>query len=440
MRREVDVLGGGLLFSCLLVLGLLVVSAIEPDRRFARLYRQLFIAAMVLRFAASLAIYVFGFVNVLGDEDALAWEGAAAIYADWSQRGLGVADLPAAWTKAFQSPMSIIGYQFMVATLFFLTDEPSRLLPAVLNNFFGAMTVVLAARVGSSLFSPWVGSRVGWCACLFPSLIVWSAQTLKEPVIIFLETIALYACIRLQGSRASLGPVVACATSIVFLVCFRFYAAYVTAAVIFLTLAVPHVRSGRTRFGAALAVGAIVAPVLILTGALAQHEAAIVSFDLRRLQDFRDWSSHYAASGVPLTYDLGTPIGFLLSLGIGAMHLLLAPFPWQLSTGSTRMLLTLPEIVVWWWLVIVGLLPGLRLAVRARFASVQPLVYFILGMAVVYSLTFSNLGLIYRQRAQLLPWLLVFVMVGLEQRAARKRMVIAGSRASIPLAATSLPP
>ena len=34
---------------------------------------------------------------------------------------------------------------------------------------------------------------------------------------------------------------------------------------------------------------------------------------------------------------------------------------------------------------------------------------------------FGNVGLIVRQRAQLLPWLLIFAMAGLEQRALWRR-------------------
>jgi hypothetical protein len=35
---------------------------------------------------------------------------------------------------------------------------------------------------------------------------------------------------------------------------------------------------------------------------------------------------------------------------------------------------------------------------------------------------FGNVGLIFRQRAQLLPWLLIIAVVGLERRALRKTL------------------
>lgn len=419
MKADAGVAAGALLFGALLFLGLFLVSATARDQRGARLDRQIFLVAIVLRFAASVALYGLGLVRLIGDEDASGWTAAFSLISEWERQGVTLFDLPGVWVATLLHPRGNLGYQYMVSTLFYVSGSRSRLVAAVLNNFFGAMTVVLTARVGASIFSSWVGSRVGWYACFFPSLVLWSAQTLKEPIVIFLETLALYACVLLRGSRGSLRHVVICSAAIVLLVSFRFYAAYVTGVVILLTLALPQLRSGRTRFGAALAVGALVVPLLVLTGALARHEATVQMFDLARLQDIRDWTARHTGSGVPLDYDIQTPSGMLMSVAVGGVHLLLAPFPWQLGGAGLRTLLTLPELLVWWWLVFTALVPGLRIALRHRFTDVQPLLYFVLGMAFLYGLTFSNVGLVFRQRAQLLPWLLVFAMVGLEQRAVR---------------------
>jgi len=99
---------------------------------------------------------------------------------------------------------------------------------------------------------------------------------------------------------------------------------------------------------------------------------------------------------------------------------MLAPFPWQLGGGSVRMVLTTPELIVWWWVFFVGVLPGMWHAIRTRFNEIQPLLFFLIGLGVLYSLMFGNVGLAYRQRAQLLPWLLIFAMVGLEERMRRR--------------------
>jgi hypothetical protein len=100
---------------------------------------------------------------------------------------------------------------------------------------------------------------------------------------------------------------------------------------------------------------------------------------------------------------------------------MLAPFPWQLlSGGSTRMLLTAPEVMAWWWLFIFGVLPGFWYVVRNRFNEIMPMLVFLFGLGLLYSVMFGNIGLAYRHRAQLLPWLLILAAVGLERRMLRR--------------------
>ncbi len=48
--------------------------------------------------------------------------------------------------------------------------------------------------------------------------------------------------------------------------------------------------------------------------------------------------------------DLNSPVQLGLALMYGGAHLLLAPFPWQLGGASLRMILTLPELLFWWYL------------------------------------------------------------------------------------------
>jgi hypothetical protein len=58
--------------------------------------------------------------------------------------------------------------------------------------------------------------------------------------------------------------------------------------------------------------------------------------------------------------------------------------------------------------------------VKTRGLELAPIFVFILGLGLLYSMTFGNIGLVFRQRAQLLPWLFVLAAVGLEQRAIRQ--------------------
>ena len=55
---------------------------------------------------------------------------------------------------------------------------------------------------------------------------------------------------------------------------------------------------------------------------------------------------------------------------------------------------------------------GYGVVCAKRALDVMPLLLFLLAMGTLYSLIFSNIGLGYRYRATLMPWLLIFAMVG----------------------------
>jgi hypothetical protein len=251
-------------------------------------------------------------------------------------------------------------------------------------------------------------------------MIIWSSQTLKEPTVIFLETIVLYGCVRLKVKGFSLRHIGACALAIVLVLPFRFYAAYIAGAAVALALMMPQFGKKKLSVGSAIGVAACVLPIVMMSSVLVSSEAQIERFDLKRIQKFREDIAVGSGSGVTSSYDFNSPTGLAAATFVGGSYLMLAPFPWQLGGGSIRMVLTTPELIVWWWVFFVGVLPGMWHAIRTRFNEIQPLLFFLIGLGVLYSLMFGNVGLAYRQRAQLLPWLLIFAMVGLEERMRRR--------------------
>lgn len=416
--NDPDLLAGLTVFFLLSVFGSLVLLATHNHRQTLRFQIELFVGAFFVRFAMSIMIYHSDLVNVLGDEDSSGWVIGEALQQAWVRQGIDLLGLPAVLGNAFDGPHR--GYYYLLGVFFYLTNTSTRLAAAALNGFFGALTAVFAYRVAHTLFSPWVAVRVGWCTCFFPSMIIWSAQTVKEPVVILLEMFALYGCVQLKRNGFSLRHLLLCTLAIVFLLPFRFYMVYVSSAAVILTLAMPRIRGRRTTLTSALSIGVFLMAVFSLSGLSEQQEVEVERLNLEYLQNVREKGSMGTGSGVESHYDMQTPAGFGLATAVGAAHLLLAPFPWQLASGSLRMLLTVPELLVWWWVFFVGVLPGLRYGVRTHFIDILPLLTFLIGLGLLYSLTFSNVGLVYRQRAQLLPWLLMIGMLGLEQRTLRR--------------------
>jgi 4-amino-4-deoxy-L-arabinose transferase-like glycosyltransferase len=412
-----DIISGLVIVILLGVLGFMLISSTRNHKITLRFQIKLFLCALLVRFALSFILYVFGLSKVTGDEDSLGWYYGVVLFQKWQQ--LAILDMPTVLAQAYQGDTP--GYYYLTGLLFYVTKMPDRLVAAALNCFFGALTVIFAYRAARTLFSEWVATRVGWLTCLFPSMIIWSAQTVKEPVVILLETVALYGCVRLKVKGFSIRDILLCAAAMILVIPFRFYAAYIIAATVALSLILPQIGKRKLSIGSAVILAALVIPIVTMSGVLAQHEKHFESFDLQFVQKFRENVSTGPAqfgtsSGVKSEYDLNTSSGFGLAVLVGAAHLLLAPFPWQLGGGSVRMLLSLPELLAWWWLFFVGVVPGFWLLVRKRFSEIQPMLFFIFGLGFLYSLMFGNVGLVFRQRAQLLPWLLIFAAVGLEIR------------------------
>lgn len=409
-----------LLIPLLAIGGYALISLTDTHAETRAHQKKLFLIAFAIRVLGALAIYEIGLANIVGDEDSSGFFMGRMYAGIWEAQGKTLLDLPALWVPAFEEHHR--GYYYLVGTLYFLTGVIGRMSPAILNSFFGALTVVFAYRIARSLFSNWSAVRVGWLVCFFPSMIIWSCQTLKEPVVILLETVALYSCLRLKQAGFDLKYILLCGASIMLLYPFRFYASLVAAVAVFLSMALPEIgrRTASVKIAGFLIV-LLVLPIAYSSGVIARSESQLEQFDLQRIQQFRTDIARGSGSGVENTYDLQTPGGFTVGTLVGAAHLLLAPFPWQIR-GSLRAIFTIPELLVWWWLVWVGLIPGIHHVLRHRLIEAMPALVFLAGLGLLYSMMFGNVGLIFRQRAQLLPWLLVFVVAGLELRQVRRTL------------------
>jgi 4-amino-4-deoxy-L-arabinose transferase-like glycosyltransferase len=415
---DIGMVPGTLLFIVLAFFGCMGLALTWNHRLTVRFQMALFLVAFGVRFAFSICVYQFGLVKVLHDEDSSGWVMGVPLQQLWSHQRLSLLDLPYTMLGAFQGEH--FGYKYLLGALFYVVNSPTRMIAAVLNCFFGALTVVFAYRIARILFSEWVAVRVGWWTCLLPSLIVWSGQTVKEPAVIFLETLALYGCVNLRRRGFSLRHGALCAAATLLVIPFRFYVAYITAGAIVTSLLLPHIAKRRMSIGSALMVVVLLVPLFLVSGVLIRHESQFDRFDAKFISTYRRGLAAGAGSGVETSYDIRTNQGLAAATVTGGAYLLFAPFPWELG-GSPRKMLTTPELFVWWWLVVVALIPGLWYTVRKRFSDVQPLLFFVVGLGLLYSVTFGNVGLAYRQRAQLLPWLIIFAMAGFERRVLKRR-------------------
>ncbi|HEX3151791.1 MAG TPA: hypothetical protein VHR66_27210 [Gemmataceae bacterium] len=413
--EDVGLASGLIALALLAGAGAIVIQVSSGDPGSKVFQTRLFFAALMLRFAASLAIYQFGFINTIKDEDGSGWVAGMVYNQAWEQQGRTVTDLPAMVVDAYETKNK--GYYHLLGWFFFVTGLQGRLAAAALNCSFGAMTVVLTYRTARLLLTIRGASWAGWCSCLFPSLILWSAQTVKEPVVIFLESVVLYATLRLRMSLLNPKYLFLCGGAIILLMPFRFYAAYVSVIAVLLGLLAGGSRAGR--IPGVFAAGLLAAVLIAAFGGFLQKERSADYMDLKYIESFRRNSAIGEGSGSAayIEADLSSSVGFGLAMAFGGVHLLFAPFPWQWT--SLRAMLVAPETIFWWWLCWRYVGPGLWYASRKRLADFAPLLLFVVLMALLYSVMFSNVGLAYRQRAQLLPWLFVLGGLGRERHLCR---------------------
>jgi len=416
---------GGLVASSLFfILGIIVVQ-LTHHRETVREQTSLFIAAFMVRMAMIVVVYYFGFLKVLGDEDSSGWVAGLQLCNDWRQAGYNLFSLPQAIMAEVQEQrannMYHFGYKILLGVEFFVLSMPGRISAAALNALVGSWIPVLAYRMSMQLFDNQKAARyVGWTLVFMPSLIVFSSQTIKEPVVVFIEVLCLYCCLQLAQFKFSIRHIAALILGIVMVNYMRFYVVYVILGTLFLTLTIPPIFKSKFR-NVFLTLGLLFSPIVFMV----TYRSALVELNQIRTEQARALKSYQTgfgeSTGMRLNSNVKNPFditknsqiipGFLF----GLIHLMYAPFPWHLAKGSLRMLLTTPEMLWWYYNGSFRLFRGLRDARKINLIEMLIPIAFCTPLLLFYSLIFNNIGLAYRYRAQIFPELMLFISLGYYQ-------------------------
>src|ERR1051325_8508101 len=96
--NDPDLPFGLVLFVVLGLLGSLLLLTTRNHRETIIAQIRLFVVAFALRFLASVVIYQFGLVAVLGDEDSSGWVVGATLRQTWMHHNVGLFELPGVLT------------------------------------------------------------------------------------------------------------------------------------------------------------------------------------------------------------------------------------------------------------------------------------------------------------------------------------------------------
>jgi hypothetical protein len=317
------------------------------------------------------------------------------------------------------------GMLYMVAVIYKIVGR-NMLAIQYVNSVLGAATAPLAYLISLEIFPNKRAARA--CALLtafFPSLVLWTSQGLKDGPIIFLLTLSMLATLKL-GNRFTFKYVTALALSLCGLITLRFYVFYIIVLSISVAFIMGRRRLTAQAFARQFIIVFVVGLALAYFGVSRYAGQQFESYgNFKQLQLMRMDASQSAKSGFGQDTDVSTPEGALGAIPQGLTYLILAPFPWQLT--SVRQVITLPEMVVW-WSSIPMLVLGLWFTIKHRLRQVTPILIFTTLLTLTYSILMGNVGTAYRQRAQLLIFYFIFVAIGFvlvrekREEKARKRL------------------
>ncbi|MBW3534813.1 MAG: glycosyltransferase family 39 protein [Gemmatimonadetes bacterium] len=304
-----------------------------------------------------------------------------------------------------------VGYYYWNAALYSVFGF-APLAPKLINALLGTITALVAYRLGGDLVGEGGARTSALLVMLFPSLLLWSTQNLRDAPAILLLILLLWMALRLRvrPSPTRLLPLMAL-LALLFVV--RDYMA-----VMVLFALVGSFMIARHR---RLPVNLLMAGVLLGSAIFAYRTFGLgdglldsASFEMLNVQ--RQSMATGRTAFAPEA-DISTPLRGLQFLPVGLAFFLLSPFPWQL--GSTLSVMTLPEQILWY-----ALLPmvayGAWFLVRERFNRTAPTLLFLLLTMSIYALVEGNAGTAYRHRAQLVVFMLVFAAAGIEAWRARR--------------------
>jgi 4-amino-4-deoxy-L-arabinose transferase-like glycosyltransferase len=372
-----------------------VIYRVEGDRSFLL---RLFVAGLLIRMVIGTVIHILGLQVFFGadaityDEQGftqlLVWKGEV-----FEDQPLGVG-----W-----------GMVYVVAAIYWILGRNPLAIQYV-NCVIGAATAVIIYLCAQHIFR---NNRVARAAAIFvafyPSLVLWSAQGLKDGPTVFMISIAMLMTLRL-GEKLSLKRFLILLGALLSLLSLRFYIFYLVVAAIIGSYIIGMQQLRQQSFARQCLIIAGIVVALASLGLLRTASDQIETYaDLERIQRSRLDMVQRAESGFGQDIDVSTPSGALSAIPIGMTYLLFAPFPWQVT--NLRQSITLPEMIIWW-----GSFPllvlGLWFTIKYRMRQCLPILIFTSMLTLSYSVFQGNVGTAYRQRSQLLVFYFIFVAVG----------------------------
>jgi hypothetical protein len=363
--------------------------------------------AFFVRVLVAMAIYYGPWDFYMLAEDQMGYDHLAPVVAKyWS------GELPRPPFMSESGYLERVGYYTLVAAQQYLFGA-TFMMPRVLNCLAGTLIVLYAYRLALHVFGAPVAKVVAVWTAYFPSLILWSTLNMRDIWLALGVVVVIYHALRVR-ERFSLSAVLVIGLNLIWIQYVRFPLVIILMGALCAVFGLARAQ----RFGRDLAVALLIlAGVVFLQRGLGIGKEGMEWLDLQKIAANR---SKYAnasvgASGYLGDFDLTSPGVLVAFMPLSLAYFLFSPFPWQM-TG--RRLVTLPEMLVWYWSVPFVLAAAAEIF-RDRGGRRLALLLPTLLISMAFAVGSANIGLSYRYRAQVMSLFLAFAAAGYVKRRAR---------------------
>lgn len=372
--------------------------------KYAGSLTTLFLIALIARLGFGLIIHSFGVRDALGgDANTYDFFGSLLL------RKLSGEAISQDMAQFLQTRINSVGWgmYYLVALLYGIVGR-NILAAQSLVGTIGAATAPVIFLCSKRIFGNNRAALIaGYAVALFPAMVVWSGQLLKDGLVIFFLAASMTIALKLR-EKLSVPLLVPLGLSLFGIFALRSYIFYMVAVAIVGMFVVPLKGSNRVLIARILLLGTVGMAATYFVRVPNASEDLNKFTSLERIQRSREDLSR-AGSGFGEDLDVSTTQGAIQALPVGLTYLMLAPFPWQITSG--RAAAALPDMLVW-WLSIPFLISGLIYSLRHRLSASIGVLFFAGMLTLAYAVFQGNVGTAYRQRTQIQVFLFIFTAVG----------------------------
>ncbi|MFA5410251.1 MAG: glycosyltransferase family 39 protein [Candidatus Omnitrophota bacterium] len=342
--------------------------------------------------------------------------------ADDYGNGLMASELVRIWKETGQLPlpkslpwMLMAGdmtYAYALSRLYYFLGE-YPLMPLFINCSFGALSIILIYLIGKEIYNHKVGLGAAAFFTLWPSVVLWSTQNLKEALTIFLILAIFYCVIKLRNGGQILAHWATASFAFFLLMKIRTPIAFFILFSLYFSLPF-FAKQGRNRALFILSFFTISAFFIIIIYYMI-NKFTLELFDLTlnrflaSLQVMRINKMYAAESFFLKDIDISKPLNLLLNLPSFLAYIYFAPFPWQ-AIKPARIFASV-EMLIWAFFSLAAL-KGILLSIRYKFKESVTILIFLLIMTFVF-VGEGNIGTLFRHRAFIWPFLFLMTSTGL---------------------------